>query len=125
MALFSKKTKETKETTAALAAAAPKETSNASISHVDRTSVIKHARITEKASMQQAAGVYVFDVATSATKREIIQAVRALYKVTPRAIRMVNVPTKTIRSMRTGRSGMKGGGKKAYVYLKRGETINL
>ena len=119
MALFGSK-KNTK-------AAAPKQTpsSNVGSSKRDLTSVIKHARITEKASMAQISGVYVFDIATSATKRDVSQAVFSIYKVSPRAVRIVNVPTKSIRSMRTGKTGSKGGGKKAYVYLKQGETINL
>ena len=85
--------------------------------------VLKHARITEKASMQQGNNVYSFDVASSATKRDIMLAVRALYGVKPRKVAVVNVPTKTRKNMRTGRAGLKRGGKKAYVYLKSGETI--
>jgi large subunit ribosomal protein L23 len=91
----------------------------------DLSHVLKHARVTEKASMQQGSNVYTFDVATSASKRDIILAVHALYKVTPRKVAVVNVPTKTKRNMRSGREGLKRGGKKAYVYLKSGETITL
>ena len=89
----------------------------------DLSHVLKHVRITEKASMQQGMNVYTFDVAQSATKRDIMLAIRALYKVTPRKVAVVNVPTKTRKNMRTGREGLKRGGKKAYVYLKSGETI--
>lgn len=88
-------------------------------------SVIKHARITEKASDVQAQGAYVFDVAERATKRDIARAITAIYKVVPRKIAIINMKTKTIRSMRTGRAGVKGGGKKAYVYLKGSDTITL
>lgn len=87
--------------------------------------ILRHARITEKASMQQGQGVYVFDIATSATKRDVMKAVRGLYGVTPSKVAVINVPTKIKKSMRTGRTGKKTGGKKAYVYLKKGETINL
>jgi large subunit ribosomal protein L23 len=87
--------------------------------------ILRHARITEKASMQQGQGVYVFDIASSATKRDVMKAVHALYNVTPRKVAIINVPTKIKKSMRTGRTGKKTGGKKAYVYLKSGETINL
>lgn len=123
MALFGSK----KNTKAAPKAAAPKQTASTNVAggKRDLTSVIKHARITEKASMAQASGVYVFDIATSATKRDVSQAVFSIYKVSPRAVRIVNVRAKSIRSMRTGKVGAKGGGKKAYVYLKQGETINL
>lgn len=91
-----------------------------SLSHI-----LKHARITEKATMHSAESVYTFDIAEEATKRDVIQAVRALYKVTPRMVRVVSIPTKVRRNMRTGKRGMKRGGKKAYVYLKKGETITL
>lgn len=87
--------------------------------------VLKHARITEKASMHQGAGVYTFDIAEGTTKRGVIQAIHALYNVTPRMVRVVKVPSKVRRSARTGKVGMKRGGRKAYVFLKRGETITI
>ena len=69
--------------------------------------------------------VYVFDVTTSANKRQIASAVQAVYKVKPRKVAIVNIRAKETRNMRTGQSGMKGGGKKAYVYLNKGETITI
>lgn len=87
--------------------------------------VLKNPRITEKASMHQGVGVYTFDVATSATKTQIAAAIRSTYKVSPAKIRIVQVPSKTTRNVRTGRAGIKTGGKKAYVYLKEGETITI
>lgn len=91
----------------------------------DISTILRHARITEKASMHQGLGVYTFDIARSASKRDVMQAVRALYKVTPRMVRVVSIPTKSRRNARTGKLGMTGGGKKAYVYLKKGETITF
>jgi ribosomal protein L23 len=52
-------------------------------------------------------------------------AVKELYSVTPRKVAVVNVKSKERRNMRTGRVGVKRGGKKAYVYLKSGETITI
>ncbi|OGG54267.1 50S ribosomal protein L23 [Candidatus Kaiserbacteria bacterium RIFCSPLOWO2_12_FULL_53_8] len=91
----------------------------------DLSHILRHTRITEKATMHSADGVYTFDIAPSATKRDVMQAVRALYKVTPRHVAVVSIPTKTKRNARTGKSGVRGGGKKAYVYLKKGETITF
>ena len=91
----------------------------------DLSHILKHPRITEKATMQQGMSVYTFDVAERATKREIISAVRAIYKVIPRKVAIVSVPSKMRRSMRTGKRGVSHGGKKAYVYLTKGETIGL
>ncbi len=86
---------------------------------------LSNPRITEKASVQQAAGVYVFDVAVDATKRDVISAVKKTYGVTPRMVRTVTIRPTTVRHARTGKYGTTAGGKKAYVYLKKGETINL
>lgn len=91
----------------------------------DLSHILKHPRITEKATMHQGASVYTFDIAERATKRDVIAAVRSLYKVTPRKIAIIAVPSKSRRSMRTGMRGVSKGGKKAYVYLKKGETITL
>jgi large subunit ribosomal protein L23 len=125
MALFgSKKTTKTAKTTkkakAEAAPAAPVAASGADFSHI-----IRHARITEKATMHSQNGVYVFNVAETAGKREIIAAVKKIFSVTPRKVSIVTVPSKTKRSMRTGRVGTKAGGKKAYVYLAKGETLNI
>lgn len=121
MALFSKNTK--KDSMQAEAANKPV----VSQAHVAPavTVLLKSPRITEKATTSALESVYVFDVAPKATKRDIIMAVRALYKVTPRKVTVAGVPTKAVRNARTGIGGRKGGGKKAYVYLKKGETISI
>ncbi len=125
MAIFAKKTNTGKKTASAKPAAAPVSQHAAIGVGRDLTHILKHARITEKASMHQSAGVYTFDIAESATKRDVIAAVRTLYKAEPIKVAVVPVRSKTRRSMRTGKAGVKRGGKKAYVYLKKGETITL
>ncbi len=117
MALFSRTTKKTESKKV--------EKSEAPASISLRKDVLRAPRITEKASLVQQKGVYVFDVAPDATKRDIIAAVKQAYKVTPVAVRMVNVPEKSVRHMKTGRYGVKAGGKKAYVSLKSGDSITL
>lgn len=86
-------------------------------------SIIKNPRITEKAALLSEVGCYTFDVALAATKNEIAQAVKAQYKVTPVSIRTVNTPKKTV--FRRGKMGTTGGGRKAYVYLKKGDKIEV
>jgi len=117
MVFFSKKTKTEKKLVAA-AKPVRAESGIFELSHV-----IVKPRITEKATFHSAQGVYVFDVAEDANKQQIAQAVRAIYKVTPRKVHIVTVQSKQKRSARTGKLGVKGGGKKAYVYLKKGETL--
>lgn len=87
--------------------------------------VLIHPRITEKATMHGAMGVYTFDVAETSNKHQIAQAVRELYKVTPRMVRIVRIPSKIKLNSRTGKRGVKRGGKKAYIYLKKGDSITM
>ena len=88
-------------------------------------SVLLRPRITEKASdMQIANNVYTFDVMLDANKVEINTAIRAVYGVTPIKTRIVKVPSKKVRT-RKGGKGVKSGGKKVYVYLKKGDSIEF
>src|SRR6476620_10457800 len=118
MALFSR-SKKTEEVKANAPVAQKRETTATTAMNAGVAHVLKHARITEKATMHQSVGVYTFEIAERATKRDVIAAVRSLYKVTPRMVRIVPVPMKTRRSMKTGKTGVKRGGRKAYVYLKK------
>jgi large subunit ribosomal protein L23 len=119
MALFTKKPK-TEKKVADVKVVAAARGGAADISHV-----IEKPRITEKATYHSAQGVYVFNIAEGANKNQVMRAVRAIYSVTPRKVNIVKVPDKSKRSARTGKLGTQGGGKKAYVYLKKGETITL
>ncbi|MBP9757854.1 MAG: 50S ribosomal protein L23 [Candidatus Pacebacteria bacterium] len=118
MALFGTKKNTKKE-------AAPKavEATTVSAGQRDLSHILTHARITEKASMHQGDKVYTFDISDRATKRDIIRAVYQIYKVTPKKIRTVTIRTKSVRHAKSGKLGVKGGGKKAYVYLKSGDSI--
>ncbi len=122
MALFSRNKKEdTKKEVAATAVASTTSGNFGSgVSHV-----LLAPRITEKATMSTGMGVYVFDVAPTASKQQIKSAIERAYKVRPRMVRVVTIPTKNVRNMRTGQSGVQQGGKKAYIYLKKGETITI
>ncbi len=120
MALFGSKKKTTKK-----ADAPAREASTASAGARDLSHVLQHARITEKATMHADAKVYTFNIADRATKRDVIRAVYQLYKVTPRMVRVVSIPMKQVRHARTGKTGMKGGGKKAYVYLNQSDSITF
>lgn len=87
--------------------------------------VLVSARVTEKATDLSGKNVYVFNVVPSANKRQVVEAVKALYKVTPKEVRMVQVPRKRVRHPRAGVLGASARGKKAYVQLKDGDTISL
>ncbi len=86
--------------------------------------ILRRPRITEKATMHTSDNVYTFDVLPSAGKRQISQAIKDVYNVTPVSIRVVTIPAKQ-RVNRRGMRGVQQGGKKAYVQLKKGDTIEL
>ena len=87
--------------------------------------VLIRPRLTEKGGdLAGMVNAYVFDVHKHATKPEIAKAVRALYKVDPIKVRIVKVPGKVVRGRR-GQQGFRSGGKKAYVFLKQGDTIEF
>ena len=91
----------------------------------DISAVIVHPRITEKAVGLSEKNVYTFVVAPAATKRDVAAAIAALYNVTPVKVNIVN--KKPAKRMVGSRNRVKHvvGMKKAYVYLKKGDTINL
>jgi large subunit ribosomal protein L23 len=82
---------------------------------------IKNPRVTEKASNMSAQNVYIFNVAVSVNKKEVEKAIFSLYKVKPVRINMLSIPHKNITSK--GKKGVRGGGKKAVVYLKKEDKI--
>ena len=86
--------------------------------------VLLGPRITEKAALSaDKSGVYVFEIAKHATKKSISDSVRESYKVTPVKVRVANIPAR--RVFVRGKMGVKKGGRKAYVYLKKGDKIEL
>jgi len=79
----------------------------------------------EKALIGTDKGVYAFAIPRSANKAEVAGAIKEVYKVTPRKIRIVNLPRKKV-STRTGRGhALRAARRKAYVYLKAGESIQF
>lgn len=90
----------------------------------DLTRVLKKPRITEKSTNSvEFAHAYVFDIDPQATKTDVKEAVKLIYKVTPVKIRVAQVPSKKV--FRRGKRGVKSGGKKAYIYLKEGDKIEF
>lgn len=87
--------------------------------------ILINPRITEKGAYLAEAGCYVFNVAPMANKRQIAEAIHETFKVTPRLVRTVRTPRKVVLTRGSNRKGQTPGGKKAYVYLKKGDTIEL
>lgn len=86
--------------------------------------IITRPRITEKAALvAETKNAYVFEVTAKATKKTIAEAIRGLYKVTPIKVNIVKLPSKKV--MTRGKKGSTSEVRKAYVYLKKGDKIEL
>lgn len=94
-----------------------------SATEVVKSSVILGARMTEKAAIGAEKGVYTFNIAKNTNKTEVRKAFIALYKVTPLKISITQRKEKVV--FVRGKVGTKSGGKKAVVYLKKGDKIAI
>lgn len=99
--------------------------SKALVTDRNLSSVIIAPRLTEKTVDQGERNVYTFNVKRDANKYQVRDAVKSLYNVTPVKVNIVN--KKPVKRMVGSRNRTKhvAGAKKAYVYLKKGDTINL
>ncbi len=85
--------------------------------------VLRHPLITEKNTLLQAQGRYVFEVAGKANKQQVKQAVETAFKVKVTAVNVMTVPGKKRRMGR--REVQSPSWKKAVVTLKPGDKIEL
>lgn len=86
--------------------------------------VILRPRITEKASLlAESSNVFTFEISKDATKLQVRKAVASIYGVVPVKVSIARNPSKNVFSR--GKMGMVSGVKKAYVYLKKGDKIEL
>jgi len=123
MALFSttKKEKKVKKDAVVVRRRARTAPSAEGIAH----EIIRAPWFSEKALIATEKGVYAFSVSTRATKAAIAGAIKEIYNVEPRKIRIVNLPAKR-KMMRTKRGiGTRAARRKAYVYLNAGDTIQF
>lgn len=86
-------------------------------------SAVIRPRVTEKAGMLSQKGVYTFDVRVDSNTREIAKAIALAYKVTPVKVSVASIKSKAM--FVRGKTGKTVSGKKAYVYLKKGDTIEF
>jgi large subunit ribosomal protein L23 len=85
--------------------------------------VLNKPRITEKAAMISGDNVYTFDVDTKANKILVKKAIKAQYKVTPLKVNIIADKARKVK--RRGRKVHQSSSKKAMVFLKKGDTIEL
>ena len=89
----------------------------------DLESVLLRPHVTEKAAILAESNVYVFQIDPRAGKRDVRAAISSIYGVVPAKISIVNLPSKNVISR--GKRGVKSGKKKAMVYLKKGDSIEV
>lgn len=121
MALFSRKNDSSTEEKVAAKPAV----NNSLPTDRDLASVLIQPRITEKAVGMGEKNVYTFIVRRDATKYDVRDAVKALFNVTPVKVNIVNKSPRQFMSRSKGRRLTEKGMKKAYVYLKDGDSISL
>lgn len=88
-----------------------------------KRNIIIKPRQTEKALILQEKNVYTFDIEKSANKSEVKKEIKRIYKVD--AIKVNIAKSESKKVFVRGRIGKKGGIKKAYVTLKKGDKITL
>ena len=90
--------------------------------------IIKRPVITEKVANLSEQNTYAFFVDRASTKQKVMTAIEAIYGVSPIKVRMAKKPSKQKRIRVRGREreyGTTAKQKKAYVFLKKGDTIQL
>jgi large subunit ribosomal protein L23 len=114
-----------RETSKSVKSAFPKAVAITSkTSATNLASVLIRPRITEKATILSENGnIYTFDVDPRTTKQEVAKAILSHYKVKPIKVNISDIKRK--RVIRRGKKGIKAGGKKAMVYLKKGDKIEF
>jgi len=87
------------------------------------TSILLRPIITEKATDQEARGVYIFEVNQKANKISIKKVIEQVYGVKPLRVNIIRVRGKRVRYGRS--TGKTKAWKKALVFLKKGDKIEF
>ena len=120
MAFFSKKeTKKSEKKTAS------KKTSSGKIktTSADLSWVLIKPRITERSALLSEKKVYIFNVDVRANKKQVSEAIKIKFGVSPTKVNIVVSKPKTV--IRRGRWVTTSKTKKAYVYLNKKDTIEF
>ena len=86
--------------------------------------VLQRPIISEKAAKLAETNGLVFEIAPSATKKDVANAILAIYNVEPEKVNMVNVKGK-VKSFRGKSKGMQRMIKKAYITLPKGHAVDI
>jgi large subunit ribosomal protein L23 len=86
--------------------------------------IIKEPHVSEKATKIGSEGQYVFKVPNNTNKLQVKKAVESIFNTQVASVNIVNVLGKIKRYGRSGK-GCRAAWKKAYISLKKGNTINF
>ena len=89
----------------------------------DLNHILIRPHVTEKATVLAEKAVYVFEIDPKSTKSQVRAAFLAKYKITPMKISTVTIPAKNV--FVRGKRGKKSGYKKAYIYLRKGDKLEI
>ena len=87
--------------------------------------VLKKAILSEKAYKQMEKGIYTFLVNERSTKEQVSRAVKSQFNVDATRVNIARVAHKAKRIGTTRKQTLVGGGKKAIVQLKSGQSIPM
>lgn len=89
----------------------------------DNILILESPYMTEKSNVLNEQGVYVFKISAKANKIMVKKAIEKMYNVHVEKVNILRKPPKII--FVKGKWGRKTGFKKAVVYLKKGENIEI
>lgn len=87
--------------------------------------VLQKAILSEKAYQLMEQGIYTFLVSKSASKEDVKDMVQKMFSVSVKKVNVTMVGSKQKKIAKTRKTVTVGGGKKAIVYLKAGQTISV
>ena len=93
------------------------------VTSADVAWVLLSPRITERSAMQSENKVYVFNIHKDANKMQVKDAIAKKFDVIPVKVNITKINSKPV--VRKGIKGTKPGGKKAYVYLSKKDSIQF
>lgn len=100
-----------------------KKDSNKNADNLKSSLILINPRITEKSTTLSEKNKYTFNVAPKTTKNEIKKEIKRLYGIDALDINITAISPKSV--FVRGRYGVKGGGKKAVITLKKGDSLPL
>lgn len=89
-----------------------------------KTNIIKKAIISEKAYQGMEHGIYTFLIENTASKKDVAGAVKKFFSVDAVKVNITSISGKKKRVNKTRKFVSVGAGKKAVVWLKKGQSIS-